>query len=124
MNIKKVTPLFTSLVTTMDKYVDEVFIGESEILDTTKSTASLKEYQTVVAIGSAVRSVKVGDLVCINPKRFEIKKQVKNSLREDMEEYSNAVVGYNFNVILLDNVEHLLISENDIDFIIDEYETV
>ena len=124
MNIKKVTPLFTSLVTTMDKYVDEVFIGESEILDTTKSTASLKEYQTVVAIGSAVRSVKVGDLVCINPKRFEIKKQVKNSLREDMEEYSNAVVGYNFNVILLNNVEHLLISENDIDFIIDEYETV
>ena len=124
MNIKKVTPLFTSLVTTMDKYVDEVFIGDSEILDTTKSTASLKEYQTVVAIGSAVRSVKVGDLVCINPKRFEIKKQVKNSLREDMEEYSNAVVGYNFNVILLNNVEHLLISENDIDFIIDEYETV
>lgn len=108
----------------MDKYVDEVFIGDSGILDTTKSTASLKEYQTVVAVGSAIRSVKVGDLVCINPKRFEIKKQVKNSLREDMEEYSNAVVGYNFNVILLDNVEHLLISENDIDFIIDEYETV
>ena len=64
IKIKKIKPMFTAILTTMDTYEDDVTCNS--IIVKTKGT--IKEYQKVVAVGDTVRSVKVGDLVCINPK--------------------------------------------------------
>jgi len=122
--VKKITPMFTGVLTTMDKYADAVYMPGTSIIDATKTKESLKEYQTVVEVGSMVRSLSPGMVVCVNPKRYENRKYAKESMKADMEEYNNQVIGYNFPVVLIDGKQFLLLQESDIDFIVTEYETV
>ena len=56
------------LVTTKNEYTEEDI--KKEGLISAKVVGSLKEYQTVVAVGPVVRGIKVGDLVCIDPSRY------------------------------------------------------
>lgn len=118
MNIKKIKPMFTMLVTTMNKYGE--IKTQSGIIDTSKSNM-LKEYQTVVAIGSTVKDIKVGDVVWINPTRFAVKKHKEGSLKDGIIE-DNVITGYNFDIITVDGKDHLLLQDRDIDFIIEEFE--
>lgn len=105
------------LVTTKDEYTeDDVKRGELLI----KTVGSLKEYQKVVAVGPMVRGIQVGDLVCINPKRYAQYKHKPGSLKDGVIT-DNPVVSYNFNVIELDHVSHLLLTDQDIDFVIEEW---
>ena len=120
LNIKKIKPMSNYLVTTKDVYTAED-ATEGGII--TKIEGSLKEYQKVVAVGPLVRSIKEGDLVCINPKRYARYKHKEGSLKDGVIT-DNPVVSYNFNVIELDNVQHLLLTDQDIDFIIEDYEEV
>lgn len=106
------------LVTTKDEYTDEDFAGK---LIATKVRGTLKEYQKVVAVGPMVRGIQVGDLVCINPKRYAKYKHNPGSLKDGVVT-DNPVVSYNFNVIELDHVSHLLLTDQDIDFVIEECE--
>lgn len=118
MNIKKIRPMFNSLLVTMDKYsIDDV----KDIVTEQHGTNAIKEYQRVVAIGDAVRGVKVGDIVMINPKAYEVKKYRDNSIKEDIITQEQ-VIGYNFNIVLIDNIPHLLITDRDIEYIIEDYE--
>jgi len=118
MNVKKIKPMYTKIVTTMDKYVEEGHSGL--ITDISKLKMGLREYQKVIAIGSSVRNVKEGDIVCINPDRYAIKKYSNNSVKADLME--NETVRYNFNVVKLDGVDYLLLDESDIEFVVTEYE--
>ena len=105
------------LVTTKDEYTeDDVKRGGLLI----KNVGSLKEYQKVVAVGPMVRGIQVGDLVCINPKRYAQYKHKPGSLKDGVIT-DNPVVSYNFNVIELDHVSHLLLTDQDIDFVIEEW---
>lgn len=117
MILKKIKPLFTSVVTTMDKYEDDVIVNG--LVNQTAGT--LKEYQRVVAIGSSVRDIKVGDLVSINPSRYAVRKYEDGSLKDGVIS-QNPVVSYNFHTIEIDKVEHLLLQDRDIDFVIEEWE--
>lgn len=119
MKIKKIKPMFTGLVTTADKYVESADSSEL-ITDIKKLKRCLNEYQTVIAVGSSVRDIKVGDVVCINPSRYEQKKYSGNELKEGILE--NTVVGYNFNIIEIDGKDYLLLDQSDISFVIEEYE--
>jgi hypothetical protein len=122
LKVKKIKPMFTSLITTMDSYEADV-LNEAGLIDTTKRKGTLKEYQTVVAIGSAVRDIKVGDLVCINPIRFAEKKHTPGSLKDGIIT-DNPTVNYRFDVVELDDIPHLLLRDTDISFVVDEYEFV
>ena len=105
------------LVTTKDEYTeDDVKRGGLMI----KTVGSLKEYQKVVAVGPMVRGIQIGDLVCINPKRYAQYKHKPGSLKDGVIT-DNPVVSYNFNVIELDHVSHLLLTDQDIDFVIEEW---
>ena len=53
LKIKSIKPLFDSLVTTMNKYEDDGFKNGVIV----KQAGSLKEYQTVIAVGPAVRNI-------------------------------------------------------------------
>lgn len=114
--------MFTALITTMDKYEENVRTSGG-LLDVTKQQGGLKEYQTVLAIGSSVRDIKVGDLVCVNPTRFAVKQHQVGTLRDGVVT-DNPVVKYNFVVIEMDGKQCLLLQDRDIDFIIEEYEEV
>ena len=119
IKIKKIRPMFTALVTTMDKY-DEDQTTSSGLIDVTKREGSLKEYQKVVSIGESVRGIKVGDLVCIDPKAYAVKKHEAGSLKDGIIT-DNPVVSYNFDVIELDGHQCLLLQERDITFVIEDY---
>jgi hypothetical protein len=118
LNIKKIRPMANYLVTTKEEYTDEDVKNEGLI---TKVKGSLKEYQKVVAVGPMVRNIQVGDLVCINPRRYARRKYQEGSLKDGVVT-ENPVVSYSFNVIELDHVSHLLLTDQDIDFVIEESE--
>lgn len=120
--IKKIQPMYTKILTTMCKYEeDELTAGG--LIDSTKTQGTLKEYQTVIAVGNSVRNVKVGDLVCVNPERYAVKKHEAGSLKDGVIT-DNPVIKYNFNIMELEGVPHLLLDENDVSFIITDYEEV
>lgn len=121
LKIKKIKPMFTALITTMDKYEQDVTTGG--LINVTKMQGGLKEYQTVLAVGGSVRDIKVGDLVCVNPARFAVRKHQAGSLKDGIIS-DNPVTTYNFDVVEMDGKQCLLLQDRDIDFIIEEFEEV
>lgn len=118
MNIKKIQPLFTSVVVTAKVYpVDYKECG----LISPKAN-KLMEYQTVVAVGDSCRGIKEGDLVCIDLSSYAQHKYKKNSIKSDMEELTNDIVGYNVPQIKLADVECMYLDLRDIKYKILEYE--
>ena len=87
--------MFNNIVVTCNKYPNDVRIGN--LLDATKAD-TVKEYQTVVAVGPMVRGIEVGDIVFINPRRYAVKKHREGTLKDGIIT-DNPVVGYNFNII-------------------------
>lgn len=113
--------MFTSLITTMDKYEQDVITGG--LINVTKMQGGLKEYQTVLAVGGSVRDIKVGDLVCVNPARFAVRKHQAGSLKDGVIS-DNPVTTYNFDVVEMDGKQCLLLQDRDIDFIIEDWEEI
>ena len=113
--------MFTALITTMDKYEQDMTTGG--LINVTKMQGGLKEYQTVLAVGGSVRDIKVGDLVCVNPTRFAVKKHQAGSLKDGVVT-DNPVTTYNFDVVEMDGKQCLLLQDRDIDFIIEEWEEI
>lgn len=119
IRVLKAKPNFTGIITTCDLYEDES--KKDGIIDTDKPQGSVKEYQTVVAVGSSCRNVKEGDIVFINPDRFMVKKYRDGSLKDGVIK-ENEVIGYNFDIIDIAGKPHMLLNENDIKFVAEEYE--
>lgn len=105
------------LVTTKEIYKEDKVING--VLTPTKG--NLMEYQKVVAVGPVVRGINIGDLVSVNPRRYAVMKYKEGSLKDGVIS-ENPVKHYNFNVIELDHVQHLLLTDQDIDFVIEEFE--
>jgi hypothetical protein len=106
----------------MNRYESDV-TSDGVIVDTEKQQGSIKEYQKVVAVGSTVRDIKIGDTVNINPSRFGIKKHQEGSLKDGVIT-DNPIIGYNFDIIELDGTPHLLLQDRDINYIIEDSEEV
>lgn len=114
--------MFTALITTMDKYEQDK-LTKGGLIDSSKQQGTLKEYQTVLAVGDSVRNIKVGDLVCINPTRFAVKKHKEGSMRDGVIT-DNPVVTYNFDIVEMDGKQCLLLQDRDIEYIVEDYEEV
>lgn len=123
LNIKKIRPTFTSIITTMDVYQDDQTVNGSNLIDTTKRKGSLKEIQTVVAIGSMVKEVKVGEKICVNPQNYAVKRHKEGSLKDGIIT-DNPVVDYRFNTVEFDNNQYLLLQDRDISYVIEDYEEI
>lgn len=113
--------MFNKLVTTANRIKQNT---NEIIIDITKINQVIDDFQTVVSIGSSVRDIKVGDLVCINPDRYAVKKYQQKSASAEVEGYENTIIGYDIPRITLDDVEHLMITDSDIVYIVDEYEKI
>lgn len=112
--------MFNSIVTTMDKYEHDVYLTGG-ILDTTKQKGCTKEYQRVIAVGSMVKDIKVGDIVLIDPKNYRVLKHEKGSLKDGVIT-DNPIIGYNIPIIHLNGVEHMLLKDNDVTYVVQDYE--
>lgn len=120
--LKKVKPMFNRIITTMDSYEEDQVLGNG-MIDSRKQKGTMKEYQTVVAVGDTVRGIKEGDVVCINPTRYAVMKHEDKSMKNGVIG-DNLVLGYKFNTITIDGVEHLMLYDQDIDFIVVRSEDV
>ena len=118
LNIKKVKPMFNQVVTTMETYKEDII--ENGVI-TDKVKGSIKEYQKIVAIGDGVRGINIGDVVVINPARYAKLKHEKGGMKDGVIT-DNMILGYNFNTVNLEGIPHLIIYDNDIKYILEEYE--
>lgn len=117
LKINKVIPMFTALITTMDKYEEDAKVGS--IIDGTKRKDTLKEYQRVVAVGSqCCKDIHVGDMVMINPQRFANvnHKHKPNSLANDIQQDTTTLT-FSFDVVNIDGIDHLLLQDRDIMYV-------
>ena len=90
LKITKVKPMFTDLIITADRF-------ENDILDkgiVLANKGDLKPYQTVIAIGNAVRDINVGDKVMVDFEIFAEHKIPVGSVKKNMD-VDDPVVRYN-----------------------------
>lgn len=116
LHVTKIKPVFNHLLITADTFDKDMIQGGVIIA----KKGDLKLWQTVVAIGSTVRDIKVGDKVMIIPDHFAVKKYNKNSVQNDLD--NNPVLTYNFPFETVDDEkgnphEHLYISDNDVRYV-------
>ena len=116
LHIKKIKPMFNHLLLTADRFEKDVV--DSGIIVAKKG--DLKLWQTVVAIGSTVRDIKVGDKVMIIPDHFAVKKYNKNSVQNDLD--NNPVLSYRFPFETMEDEkgetkDYLYISDNSVRYV-------
>lgn len=119
--LTKIKPMYTRILLTKDEYSDVTYVPGTQIIDASKIQQGVKELQTVLAVGPDVRGIKEGDLVCINPAAYAVKKYKKGDMHDNLEEYSNTVIGYAFPEINVNNKPCLYLDQRDIDFVVEEY---
>ena len=116
LKINSIRPLFNKIVTTCDTYESDETRGGIIV----KTRGAIKEYQRVEAIGSTVRDIKVGDIVLINPIRYIVPQHKENrdkSLKGVIGD--KLTMGVDFPMVEYGGKKHLLIYDQDIDYIID-----
>lgn len=116
LHINKIKPLFTSIITTDSRFEKDMVDGGLIIA----KKGDLKLWQKVIAVGSSVRDIKVGDMVMINAANYAVKKYSKDSLQNDLD--NNPVLDYRFNWVTIDNSkgepqECLLLNDRDIQYV-------
>lgn len=89
--------MFTSIVTTGERFTHDLKEGALIIAN----KGDLKMWQTVLAVGTSVRDIKVGDKVMLNMENYAVKKYSKNSLQNDIN--NNKTISYNFNWVTIDD---------------------
>ena len=119
LKIKKIKPLFNKILTTMELY--DNMITEDGIIDGSKEDGGIREYQTVLAVGPTVKCVKPGDLIVINPTRYQVMKHKEGSLKDGVVT-DNPVISYNFPILVVDDRPCLYLYDSDVDFVIKEWE--
>ena len=115
LKINSIKPLFNKIVTTCDVYQ----MGKSTGGIIIKTDGTIKEYQRVEAVGSTVRDIKVGDIVMINPKRYLVARH--NDKPDSVKNVNGDEVTFSVDFPILEygGKKHLLIYDQDIDYIID-----
>lgn len=121
LHVTKIKPLFDHLLITADRF-DKDMIHNGVIV---AGKGDLKLWQTVVAVGSVVRNIKVGDKVMINPNDFAVKKYNKNSVQNDLD--NNPVITYNFPFETVDDEkgnpkDYLYISDRNVKYVFEGIE--
>ena len=119
LKIKKIVTMFNRILVTSDKYEKDVTKGGV----VTITAGTLKEYQKVIAVGSTVRDIKEGDTVIINPSRYAVKKHAEGSMKDGIIS-DNPTVSYNFNLVEINNQLYILLYDQDVDYIVKDFEEV
>lgn len=113
--------MYDHIVTTMDRYDEAQKVNG--IIMPTKIKGGLKEFQKVISVGSFVKNVKPGDMVCINPAAYGRPQHSNANSIKGLTEYEDTVnMVYNFPTVEVNGEKLLFISERDVEYIINEYD--
>ena len=117
LKITKIKPMFTDLIITANRFDSDVV--EQGIVVANKG--DLKPYQTVVAIGNAVREINVDDKVMVNFEAYAERKVPVGSVKEKMD-VENPVVSYHIPWVNMadeqgNDTMYIRISVNDIEYV-------
>jgi len=109
--------MFTDLIITANRFDSDVV--EQGIVVANKG--DLKPYQTVVAIGNAVREINVDDKVMVNFEAYAERKVPVGSVKEKMD-VENPVVSYHIPWVNMadeqgNDTMYIRISVNDIEYV-------
>lgn len=115
LHIKKIKPLFTTVITTAEKFDKDQMEGGL----ITASKGDLKAWQTVLFVGDSVRGISPGDKVMIDFSNYMVRKYSKDSIQNDMD--NNPVIRYDLNWVAIDGedgepMECLKLTDRDIEF--------
>lgn len=127
LKIKKGTPLLNYVILTADRYTADELADMYGGIVPAGMTDQLKPYQKIVSISprsSMVNILEPDMLVLINIDRYGRSMQKKNSIKASMDEHYDNHVIYDVPIIELDGKECLKLGDNDIEFIIEDYEFV
>ena len=120
--IKKVRPMFTGVITTARKYVDDSKT-RGGLYNPFASAGSLNYFQTVIAVGNTVTGVKPGDIVKLNYMRYARAEQKPAGIdTENNIQKHNVALTYDIPTIDIDDQTCLFIQYNDIEYVVEEYE--
>ena len=113
IHIKKIKPMLTNIVTTGDKFEEDMIDGGIIVA----RKGDLKLWQKVIAVGSVVRDIKEGDMVMINANNYAVKRYSKDSVQNDLD--NNPTLSFKFNWVTLEDEEGntqecLLLSDRDV----------
>ena len=116
LHITKIKPMFTNLLVTKEVFDKDMCEGGVIIAN----KGDMKLWQTVLAVGPAIRDIKVGDKVMLRLDDYAVKKYSKNSLQNDMD--NNPIITWNlpFETIEDDkgnSIECLYIKDRDVKFV-------
>lgn len=116
LKIRKIKPLFNSIVCTMDKYEEDVM--SNGLIVGTKTKGTLKEYQKVVAKGPFVKDINVGDMVMINPARFAVVNHKHNpdNLMDNIQK-DTTLISYQFDVVTIEDKDYLYLQDRDVMYV-------
>lgn len=117
--IKKIKPLFTNIVTTAKRYVGDQ--TESGLVLPGKMDGTMNRYQTVVAAGPMASGLKEGDIVCLNFSRYMRTRHVPGKLEDNVVTDDMSCV-YEIPVVEVDGQECLLVSNSDVEYVVEEAE--
>lgn len=117
MIIKKVTPLFTGVVVTAKKLVQDKRT-EGGLILTNQMEGTINTFQTVIAVGRMCQDIKPGDIVKCNFKRYIRTKHVPGSIDPDTSvQHDNYSMFYEIPTVEINGEEYLFIQNNDIEYI-------
>ena len=123
LSLKKVTPMFTGIIVTCDRYTVEETTTDG--IEDVSMTGRIKEIQTVVSPSEQCvnRGIKTGDLVALTYEKY---KKVEKTSNNDfgISDIVKSKTYYEMPVMVLDGKEHMLIDVSDIELKIDDYEYV
>lgn len=113
LHIKKIKPMFTNIITTGDRFEKDFTQGGLIVA----KQGDLKVWQKVIAIGSSVRDINVGDMVMINIANYAVRKYSKDSIQNDLD--NNPKIRYNLNWVTMDDedgnsTDCLLLNDRDV----------
>jgi len=117
IKINEIKPLFTTIITTLDVYEEDLI--ENGVLKAPQG--SLRMYQKVLAVGSSVRDVKVGDMVLLNFGNYIVRKFKENSIKEDMSAQEDEYV-YDIPRILIGGKICGKFQDRDVEGVITDFE--
>ena len=124
LNLKKITPIGSQVLVTKNLYEWDDF---NEMGLVVHQRGEIKSYQTVLAVGSDVKFVKVGDVVEINYYKYVILKDDQNSVKAISD--NNSIIDLRLNEVdLVDDRGNpytaFLIDQRDVKYIMEDYEDV
>lgn len=125
LKLKEIKPLNNQILTTADTYKEAELSEAGIYVDIRKVEHAYKFHQKVLAVGPAVRQLKVGDIIMINPTRYIVPEhpEDEDSLR-GIVHVRNTHTKIAFPILEIDNTERMLLNDNDAEFVIVDYEEV